>query len=463
MANNIYRRPMPQPTMAQPRVAVPDKPYMNRPNMPQSEIDHNKAYYNNRPFQIPGTQMYMKYGPNGQGGQKITADEYQRLTTQPQASNSVAPQQNRPYIPPFKGPAAPNISTVPFKGAAPSNQQVQPGVIRNPQTGQVSRTSTGVTPRPNWNPQSSPEALQGQKARLENRLAKAKPEVKDALQKRLDKVNKRLGPETGGPSMSEPSPVNALPTDGEVDWKQGPVDKQMPPLDSIIGEGGFNPKLAPGVEGGDEYAKPSPVNDDGTFRGIRDFETDFQDDPIFKASLEKGQTAMNRLLSSRGLVNSGAEVEANAQLLGNLTTDLGSKYLDVAREDANRWDSQNENESNRLERREDAQWGRYRDMLEAMLGQNPMPYTQPITEDYTKMIGDKADARAKRRADKYKRVQGPSGGGGGAAGPGPFVPPYPSAPYTGDIDLAKRLGEGAGQQDWLNQIIGLGSGLIDLI
>lgn len=334
-------------------------------------------------------------------------------------------QKNKPLVPPFKGAAPVNTTTQ-------MTQQMQPGVYRNNINGQAQRSVTGAAPRRRFNLGSNPQQLQQQQQRLQQRIDLGKAKNPNRLQNRLDRVNTALG---------QPS----LPDDA------GGVAPNV----------GDQITVPPGEQPSDIINNPDDptIENPDSFRGVRDFETDFQEDPVFKSALKTGQTELGRLLASRGLANSGAEIEANSDLLGNLTTGLGRDYLDIAREDAGRYDNQRENEANRLERREDAQWNRFQNINDSLLGQNPMQYLYRGTEGYNDIIGKRGDAKAKRRADKYKRIQGPAGGGGGAS-VGPFIPPYPSAPYTGDIDLARRLGQGSGQQDYLNQIISLGGNLL---
>lgn len=203
---------------------------------------------------------------------------------------------------------------------------------------------------------------------------------------------------------------------------------------------------------GNETATRSMPVQGSTFKTTQDFmPSDLSADPVYKAAEDRGNTRINRLLAKRGLLKSGAEVEAQNDLTRDLEADFYGRNLGVAQNDANRFDNQSQFASNFSANREDAQWDRFFRNNDQMLGQSPMKEAYDATGQVAGLEGKAGQALVNYLKDAYQRVRAPAGGGGGGS-MAPFQPPSPSGPDYSNIDIIAALGGGAGNQGYANAI-----------
>lgn len=197
-----------------------------------------------------------------------------------------------------------------------------------------------------------------------------------------------------------------------------------------------------------ETAMPQP----STFKSTYDFlPAQMTDDPIYKANLERGNERINRLMAKRGLINSGAEIEAQQNLERDLAADSYGRQIQTAANDAGRFDSGNQFNSNFSANREDAQWDRMFRGTQLALDQSPMQYAYGATGTVSGLQGELGNKISGQMRDNYGRVSAPRQGG--VAGPGQFIPPMPSGPDYSNIDLLAALQGSASNQGYGNAII----------
>jgi len=182
----------------------------------------------------------------------------------------------------------------------------------------------------------------------------------------------------------------------------------------------------------------------------------FENDPIYNWTKERGMKELDSKLAARGLIGSGAEIEANRQLIGELNANTADRYTGIAQQEADRLERIQGREADRLTGRDDANWSRQMDMLNLALGQNPMEYAFDATKKTGDLTLDKNKSYADAIKDFYTRVIAPSFGGGGQA---PLPPAPPGAPdYTG-ADIMSRIMGNKSKNDWF----GTGSNILGTI
>ena len=168
---------------------------------------------------------------------------------------------------------------------------------------------------------------------------------------------------------------------------------------------------------------------------IGDYMTLPKNDALYNYQLEEGQRALDAKLAAQGLSNSGAEVEANRRLQGQLLADQATRQADMAKADlaartqlsgqrldamnayqnaalnkyandiqgatlqanqvADAWKLQEteaqrladmqQNESNRLMNQSNSNWGRLTDMLSYLQAANPLPNAQSASDSLAKI------------------------------------------------------------------------------
>lgn len=218
------------------------------------------------------------------------------------------------------------------------------------------------------------------------------------------------------------------------------------------------PETAPTVSTGTPEAVTNvqdPQNE-ALFPSMRAMEpANYQGSPLFDFQQKQGEKRLRATLAKRGLLDSGAEIEA----IGDFNTQLGAMEADKARgyaqNEADRLERIQQNEAGRLERGEQrAGDDRFR-WTQLGLDQNPMKYAYQGTENYAQNVGNNSNAIASYLADAYQRSSGGGGGGGGQ----PFVAPFPGSPDFSAIDaLGARTG-GENNNNYWNSIMKFVGGL----
>lgn len=198
-----------------------------------------------------------------------------------------------------------------------------------------------------------------------------------------------------------------------------------------------------------ESVAPPPGS---TFKTTYDFlPKNMADDPIYTANLARGNERINRLMAQRGLVKSGAEIEAQQNLERDLAADAYGRQIQTAGQDAGRFDEAQRYDSNYSANREDAQWDRMFRTTDMMLGQSPMQWAYQGTGQVSNLAGDIGNKESAYLRDKYNRVSAPKRAG--VAGPGEHIPPKATGPDYSNIALLEALQGGTGRESWGDAIV----------
>lgn len=283
-----------------------------------------------------------------------------------------------------------------------------------------------------WAPGSDLATLQRQKSNLSKKLKSRESRglQSPTYQNKFKQVNraiKGLGSQQAAPVATPPPVPTPAPT----------------------------PQVNPTTDmGGNEES--SLRNSMALFPSIRAMEPqNYMGSPLYDFQKKKGEEAINRVLAKRGLLNSGAEIQA----ISDFNTELGATEADKARgyaeKEADRLERIQQQEANRLMNRDDANFDRTYKWTDLMLRQNPMQYAMGGLDAY----GNNISKEAKTEADYYNQLyQRAVGGGGGGGSKMPFIPPFPSGPDYSQIDSLAALGGGSSNNRFFNSILkGIGS------
>lgn len=160
----------------------------------------------------------------------------------------------------------------------------------------------------------------------------------------------------------------------------------------------------------------------------------YQGSPMYKFQMDQGTKALNRKLAQRGLLDSGAEIQAT----NDLSQSVGAQESDRLRQDyqteADRYERVSANEAARLQREGQDNWGRRMDILNSLNKQSPMDYAYQGTNAYSGLDMKQGAANSANTANNYKRVS--AGGGRSVA---PFTPPAASGPDYSQINMMNAL------------------------
>lgn len=183
----------------------------------------------------------------------------------------------------------------------------------------------------------------------------------------------------------------------------------------------------------------------------------YEGSPLYKFQQQEGTKALNRVLAKRGLLDSGAEIEANNRFQQALGAGEADKARGYAQQEADRYERMSQNEALRRER----EGGRASDnafrWTDLMLRQNPMDYAFKGTGQYADTVGSEGKTMANYLQQLYTRATG----GGGGGGPGPFILPFPTGPDFSNIDVLKSLTGGSNNNSFWNAFINSLPGFLD--
>ena len=341
------------------------------------------------------------------------------------------------------------------KAKLPSMQRVSPGVYRNAQGGM--QTPTRGIPRaqlpakpqqPASNPTAAviPQAPENGGGNLPNANvdtsswvqqpgAAPVPDLK-ALnakrQKTLDEIHRRGGlAKTPGfatqlndlnsqiRAIRNKPPAGAPPTGGPL------IGNEVATGGPAIGAGEAPPADTSAVDAATKALYPSlnyqlPENYEGS--------------PMYKFQMEQGNKALNRKLAQRGLLDSGAEIQATNELSQSVGAQESDRLRGDFQTEADRYERVSANEANRLQRDEDSNWNRRIDVVNTLLKQTPMNEAYSGTGRYADTAVTRGKAKASNTANNYNRVS--AGGGRSQA---PFVPPQASGPDYSQAELINAM------------------------
>lgn len=172
-------------------------------------------------------------------------------------------------------------------------------------------------------------------------------------------------------------------------------------------------------------------NSNALFPGIRAFEPkNYEGSPLYKFQLDQGTKQLGKLYAARGFKGSGKEIDGTARFMNELGGQEAQRAQGVAEQEANRLERIQQNESNRLTGQGNDTWNRIMDVLNLMMGQNPMQYAAGMTDKLGSLVSGQGAIEGKNVVAQTPRV-----GGGGAATPPPrYNPPTPSGPNMGGVN-----------------------------
>lgn len=173
------------------------------------------------------------------------------------------------------------------------------------------------------------------------------------------------------------------------------------------------------------------------FRPANDYVPNPTDDPTFQWQDAQRKKSLDRLMSARGLLGSGAEIAAETEssnaLIANTANDrrqfglqqqaMGSAFDN---ELANRVFNQTTDSANRDERYKNEMWNRLFDTTSLQVSQNPMNYAYQALGNYSNLLG--------------QTPVGGRGRGGSRGGTStPVLPQLPGSPNYGGVDALANL------------------------
>lgn len=308
-------------------------------------------------------------------------------------------------------------------------------------------------------------------------------------------VSTTAQPPSQGQAPASPPPADGAPADPTSDASNNPDDffnNYQSPMSKFLLEAlknnlGQLPAYTPG-------ANP----DDNTMRAYEP--QFFEGSPMYQFQKQKGLSDLEKLMASRGLTNSGAELQANSDFLANINAQEAEKQRGYAEAEAERKrraietetarrDAYDRDKANRVQNainfisdydqkerenlrnqyntnqsrrdqvgmfeanRADAEKQAARNFMLSILG---MQAQNPISGEAFKGLGESSaygkalmDAMAGYAANNYTRVRAPGGGGGSLP---------PARPMdTSNFDIMKILMGAANNADsnaLLNSILG---------
>lgn len=214
---------------------------------------------------------------------------------------------------------------------------------------------------------------------------------------------------------------------------------------------GVAPEVAPEAPNpyieAEKTAKAAPADySNALFPNVRAFEPEnYEGSPMYKFQLQEGQRALDRLYASRGLVNSGAEIEGNQRFV----TDLGAREADraqkIAETEADRLERMQLQEANRLERVDNNNFDRMYSILQLMANQSPLELGYRGASDSASLKDSFGSNMANYYSQAYPNLTG------GLPGPSnftpPFVPPFPSQPNYGNVENSDIIADQGSSSD----------------
>lgn len=268
-------------------------------------------------------------------------------------------------------------------------------------------------------------------------------------QARLDKIDAAIAANgTGGTTTDPNHPFVNNPESG---------GNTVGPNGELIGPDG-KPVVNPNDNGSGSFVGNPGDASNVLFPSQQAFEpTDYNGSPLYKWQQQEGQKALNAVLAKRGLLDSGAEIQADTNFQNQLGAQEADKARGYAQNEADRYERMSENEANRRTNNQNSADDNLYKWTSLLLGQNPMQYASQGTGDYATATGNEAKMIASYLPQLYAHASG----GGGGGGPGPFIPPFPSGPDDSGINEIGALMNGSSSNSGANSIINSLPGLFD--
>jgi hypothetical protein len=251
-------------------------------------------------------------------------------------------------------------------------------------------------------------SLQAQRKKIINEIHRRGGQGKaPGFAKQLQDVTSQIrGLRAGGQNPSIPTPPPAAPEDPAASIPPNP--ENPPASDEAMNA------LYPGLN----YQLPE----------------NYEGSPMYKWQMERGNKMLDRRLAARGLLGSGAELEAANQLAAQVGAQESDRLRGDMQTEADRYERVSANEANRRTQAGDTQWRRLMDLMDFSTRNSPMDAAYRGLEGFQGLFGDQSKERSGNRANNYQRVTAP---GGRAIAP--FLPPGSSSPNYTQADLAALM------------------------
>jgi hypothetical protein len=182
-----------------------------------------------------------------------------------------------------------------------------------------------------------------------------------------------------------------------------------------------------------------------------------QENPYYKQQQAKGEEALTRYNTARGLTNSTAEVKQfgdfNADLLGRefeSKRQFQQQEADRAQGNAGRFFNLLDSDANRKERGAQNQFNNQLGLYNAMADQYPLEYGYGAANSRADMQNAYGQDRAAYAAQNYSR---PSSGG--------YQGSMPSGPDYSGIDMMQMIQQGRNNQNQGSDWFDLGAGMLN--
>jgi len=162
---------------------------------------------------------------------------------------------------------------------------------------------------------------------------------------------------------------------------------------------------------------------------------------------DQGQAKLKKLMASRGMGNSTAEINANKNFLTDLSAKSTQGKLEYGNVLADRLERMTVDEANRMERMNQDQINNYMEYLRYLQDELPTDLLYESAQDAGKFAKDFGTTKANYLKNAYEKLI-PSTSGGGL----PFMAPFPQQNNTNSQLLSTLAGSGS--SSYLNAILG---------
>lgn len=341
--------------------------------------------------------------------------------------------------------------------------RLSPGVYRDPKTGKIYQSTTGALPGGNkipavnknpatggtmtssgaTNTQATTQATSPWNEQLSNE-AKRLRQIEEA--KKLNTNQQTRLNELMALKANNNNPVtSANPT--TVEQAATPTPAATPPPAAQL-DAEMMKKLAEMMKKLAETLFPggAPIDQDRIGKDL-----------LYQDALKRGETVLNRRAAARGLLGSGAEMEAFNDFQSSLGAKTAERISNVDQQEAERLAKMQLDESLRRERAENNYWERNISLAELMQQQDPTNAIMAALGDSSGLTVDQAKDLASFLKSNFQTVRpNLSGGGGGTA-----FTPITAQPYNGSAMTPNQIaGDLSSSGGWTDTISTLLSGLL---
>lgn len=208
-----------------------------------------------------------------------------------------------------------------------------------------------------------------------------------------------------------------------------------------------------GIANAQPPAPTSPTQDttNTVFPNSQMFEPkNYQGSPLYQFQVKTGEDQLAKSLAAKGLTNSGAAIQQELNIPMMAAAQDTDRMQQNANNNANRLQSYQMAEADRLERAGNNQWDRGLSLAQLMAQQSPWQAALGGLDQTGSLTKEQGKSLANYLASQYSR------GGGGRRGGSGFTPiALPSGPDFSNIQPAQISGNQSSSNGWQNVITGL--------